>query len=236
MSATAHVRQVASQHALACRQYPLEGTWATRMVKRTLAEYPLADRIYVASRYVRESFLAQGVRDELLADFPLTPDPRYAGDGGARSSSSAFEIVYIGTLTVVKGVPLLIDAVRSLPHLDLRLTLVGGWTTRAMRRFLERASSQDPRIVIARGDPLPHLRGARLYVHPSYSDGFGYAAAEALSCGIPVIVSEDTGMKDLLGVEGANGLILPTGDRGALAGAIDAAYRGEVLGTPRAGA
>ena len=77
-------------------------------------------------------------------------------------------------------------------------------------------------------DPLPLMRSARLFVHASYSDGFGYAPAEALACGVPVIVSEDTGMKDLLAGSGGLGVVVPTGDRQALAEAIDAAYRGEL--------
>ena len=31
-----------------------------------------------------------------------------------------------------------------------------------------------------------------MYVHPSYQDGFGFAVAEALAVGVPVIVTEDT--------------------------------------------
>ena len=112
---------------------------------------------------------------------------------------------------------------------DLRLVLVGGWKTRGMRRLIEGARARDPRISVTLGDPLPHLRRARVYVHPAYEDGFGYAPAEALAAGVPVIVSEDTGMKELIGGE-QDGLVLPTGDRDALAQALEAAYRGEVFG------
>ena len=97
-----------------------------------------------------------------------------------------------------------------------------------MRRFLQEAAARDSRITIGPGDPLPHLRRARLCAHPSYEDGFAYAPVEALACGVPVLVSEDTGMKDLV-EQGINGLVLPTGDLSALAEAIDAAYRGEIL-------
>ena len=97
-----------------------------------------------------------------------------------------------------------------------------------MRRFVEQARAEDPRIEVAPGDPLPRLREARLCVHPAYEDGFAYAPTEALACGVPVIVSEDTGMKDLID-SGRDGLILPTGDRVALTEAIEAAYRGEIL-------
>ncbi|HEX3911264.1 MAG TPA: glycosyltransferase family 4 protein [Solirubrobacteraceae bacterium] len=249
VSANSHLRQVARRHELAHRRYPLEGSWTRFMLERNLAEYARADRIYVASHYVRESFLAEGVAEELLFDFPLTPAPRFqpegrhagvgegAGSGSASEADSGvapdaasgrFEVVYVGSLAVHKGVPLLIDAIRRLPHADLRLTLVGGWGSRGMRRFVQSACAADPRLEVRAGDPLPYLRRARLCVHPAYEDGFAYAPAEALACGVPVIVSEDTGMKELIG-SAAMGLTVPTDDLDALSQAIDAAYRRELL-------
>ena len=65
-------------------------------------------------------------------------------------------------------------------------------------------------------------------MHPAYEDGFAYAPAEALACGVPVLVSEDTGMKELIGSP-RDGLVLATGDGVALSEAIAAAYRGEIF-------
>jgi glycosyltransferase involved in cell wall biosynthesis len=67
-----------------------------------------------------------------------------------------------------------------------------------------------------------------VFAHPTYEDGFAYAPAEALASGVPVLVSEDTGMKELI-EPGVDGQILPTGNLDALTDAIDAAYRGEIL-------
>ena len=226
VSATSHFRLLARQHVLAHRQYPLEESWATRLLERNLNEYSEVDRIYVSSDYTHDSFIAEGVGDELLTRLVLTPDPRFQ-PGRSHAASSTFDIVFCGSLSVVKGVPLLIDAVRALPYADLRLVLVGGWKSRGMRRFVQRACAQDSRIWAGHGDPLPRLRGASLYVHPTYNDGFGYAPAEALACGVPVIVTEDTGMKDLI-EPGRTGAIVPTGDVGALTQAVEAAYRGEL--------
>jgi glycosyltransferase involved in cell wall biosynthesis len=227
VSATAHMRRVVEQHDRAHRQYPLEPPWATRVLARNLAEYELAERIHVSSRYVWESFLAEGFPEERLAMFPLTPDPRFSA-AAHEPADSTFDIVYVGGLSVDKGVPLLLDAVARVPFDDLRLLLVGGWKTRGMRTFVTRACAADPRVQLAPGDPLERLRGASLYVHPTYSDGFGYAPVEAMACGVPVLVSEDAGMKDLV-EEGGRGAVLPTGDLDALVEAITACYRGELL-------
>jgi glycosyltransferase involved in cell wall biosynthesis len=229
MSANSHLRRVVRMYSLAHRQYPLERPWATRLLGRNLAEYALADRIYVSSGHAWESFVEEGVPEGRLARFPLTPAPRFVPDADARVSSSSFDVVYTGSLSVAKGVPLLIDAVRRLTYPDLRLVLAGGWGTRGMRRFVQRACAADARIVVRPGDPLPHLQRAALYVHPSWEDGFGYAPVEALACGVPTIVSAHTGMRELI-EPGRNGLVVPTGDLDALTQALEAAYRGEAFG------
>jgi glycosyltransferase involved in cell wall biosynthesis len=226
VSATAHMRRVVAQHDRAHRQYPIERGWARRQLRRNLAEYALAERIYVSSRYVRESFIAEGFDEGRLAMFPLTPDPRFAPDPAAPRPDT-FDVVYVGGLSVEKGVPLLLDAFTRVTADDLRLTLVGGWRTRGMRRHVEAALARDPRVKVTAGDPLQHLRSASLYVHPTYSDGFAYAPAEAMACGVPVVVSEDAGVQDLVASSG-RGVVLPTGDRDALVEALAAGHRGEL--------
>ncbi|HEX4188469.1 MAG TPA: glycosyltransferase family 4 protein [Solirubrobacteraceae bacterium] len=228
VSANSHMQNVIRQHELAHSEYPIERPWATHLLRRNLAEYRRAEGIYVSSSYVRESLVEHGLAQETLHLFPLTPHPRFK-PAPRPAPANTFNVVYSGSLTVHKGVPLLVDAFGRLPHDDLRLVLVGGWKTRSMRRFIERACAADSRIQAGPGDPLPHLRAARLCAHPAYEDGFAYAPAEALAAGVPVIVSEDTGMKELIDSD-RHGLVLPTGDPDALAQGIQAAYRGEVLG------
>jgi len=239
MSANSHYRQLVARHELAHRQYPVEAPWAPRLLERNLREYDRAGRILVTSDYMRDSFLEQGVAEERLVRFPLTPDPRFApaappappaaGAGSAPGGEpEVFELLYVGSLLVHKGVPLLLDAFSQLEMPDLRLRLLGGWTTRPMREVVERAVAGDARISAGPGDPLTHLRRARLCVHPTYEDGFAYAPAEALAAGVPVLVSEDTGMKELID-RGRTGLVVPTGERDALVEAIAAFYDGRAL-------
>jgi glycosyltransferase involved in cell wall biosynthesis len=228
VAANPHMRHVLRQHALAHSQYPLEPQWATRLLRRNMLEYAASDRIYVSSRYALQSFVEEGFQSDELELFPLTPHPRFSTSERRSRAGGAFDIVYVGALTVHKGVPLLIDAMSRLAYTDIRLLLVGGPKTRGMRRFLQACVARDPRIVVCPGDPLERLRDAALHVHPAYEDGFAYAPAEALACGVPVIVSEDTGMKELIASE-REGVVVQTGSRDALSEAIAAAYRGEIL-------
>ncbi len=212
LSPTAHIAHVWRQHQRAYAQYPIEGDWLSSAHRdKVLEEYQAADVILVVSDYARQTFLGEGVPPTKLEMFHPRVHERFQSTAANESEDEIIRIVYTGALSVVKGVPLLIDAFDRLPIRSAELTLVGGSGTRGMRQFLERALQRDPRIRVAPGDPLPHLQRADVYVHPSYQDGFAYAVAEAIACGVPVIVTEDTGAKGLV-VEGVNGWVVPTGD------------------------
>jgi glycosyltransferase involved in cell wall biosynthesis len=215
MAANSHVENVYRLHEKAARLHPFEASWLNRMqVRKTLAEYQAADVIHAASEYTRQTFLAAGFPEAKLRRLHLVTNPRFTS-AERLPADGVFRVVNTGTLTVMKGIPLLVEAFSRLAAKDAELWLIGGWSTRGMRKYLQQAMRADPRIHVAPGDPLPHLARASVYVHPSWEDGWAYSAAEAVACGVPVIVTEDTGMKELIR-EGANGYIVPTGDGDAI--------------------
>ncbi len=214
LSPTAHVDRLWARYQEASRAHPIEGTWLNGAGRRKAkAEYGLADTIKVSSEYARESFLDAGLPLEKLARVEWKIPSRFK-PGEERPRDGIFRVVYVGSLTITKGIPVLLDAFAALRG-DCELTLVGGWATRGMRKYLHERVANDPRIRLEVGDPLPALRSADVLAHPSFSDGFGYAPMEALACGLPVVVTEDTGMKEFIR-EGINGWIVPTGDSAAL--------------------
>lgn len=217
VSPTNHITRVARAHERARALYPIERSWlSSRLVERCLREYEIADVIQVSSTQARDSFVAEGVPGAKIEHFTLTPDRRFH-PGPRRRADGVMRIVYVGSLSVAKGVPVLLDAFARLER-KATLTLVGGWSTRTMRQFIERRTRDDSRILAITGDPLPHLRAADVFVHPSFDDGFGLAPAEALACGVPVIVTTDTGMKELIKTDA--GVIVPSGDVTALVKAL----------------
>jgi glycosyltransferase involved in cell wall biosynthesis len=54
-----------------------------------------------------------------------------------------------------------------------------------------------------------------LFVLPSLSDGWGMVVSQALACGLPVVVSDMTGAKELV-TPGQNGYIAKSGEAGDL--------------------
>jgi len=62
-----------------------------------------------------------------------------------------------------------------------------------------------------------HYNAMDVFVMPSSNEGFGYAAAEAMCAGVPVIVSNATSLPE---VAGDSGIVFPRGDHEALAMAL----------------
>jgi glycosyltransferase involved in cell wall biosynthesis len=215
-----HVQNISRLHARAAADCGLADSWLNQaQIRKTLREYALADRIYVHSEYVRQSFLDEGIPAEKLVRTVLHPDPRFVPPQ-RRPEDDTLRIVYVGRVEMTKGIALLLEAFDRLSVSNVELRIVGGWSTRGVRRKLQSRIAQDPRITVQPGDPLPVLQKADVFVHPSYEDGFGYAPMEALACGVPVVVTEDTGMKEYVR-EGVNGFVVPTGSVDAIVAALE---------------
>jgi glycosyltransferase involved in cell wall biosynthesis len=215
VAANTHVDNLQRLHRLAARQSGIHDSWLNEAQRRkVLQEYGRADVIYVHSEYVRQTFIDGGVHPDKLQRMYLTPHARFVPPPEC-SDDGVFRIVYVGRIDATKGIVVLLDAFARLEVPRAELVLVGGWSSRAMRQRVEAYMEGDDRIRVAPGDPLPVLQSADVYVHPSYEDGFGYAPMEALACGVPAIVTEDTGMKEHI-CEGENGYVVPTGQSQAI--------------------
>jgi len=228
--ATAHVNSTILQARKAWDYAPIESTgYIAKQHEQILLEYEFADRILYATSYIRDSFLAEKFPEEKLRRFILTPHPRFKPPV-ERKRDGKFRVVSVGSLNLAKGVAVLLDAFGKFAVKDAELTLVGGSGTSPMRRYIEGALRNDTRIRLAPGDPLPHLQAADVCAHAAFQDGFGYAPMEALACGTPVIVTDQTGMKENIR-EGVNGLVVPAGDPEALWRALVRVKEGALRGS-----
>lgn len=212
-----HVDNVWRQQNLARSHHPIDRGWLTNSLRRqTIAEYEMADVIFVTSDYEHSTFLEGGVDAGKLIRVHPRAHPRYR-PRDSRPSDDTFEIVYVGRMDLIKGIPVLLDAFSAAAGEDWRLTLMGQFSSHGLREYVMRRASEDARItVVEYGDPLPLLQSAHLFVHPSFEDGFGYAPMEALAVGVPVVVTDQTGMAEHVH-EGDNGSVVPAGDVRALA-------------------
>jgi glycosyltransferase involved in cell wall biosynthesis len=133
-------------------------------------------------------------------------------------------VLYAGTVEPRKNLGRLLDAWTALKAEDpqiLPLVLVGpyGWGS---ERLARRIQSLEPEGLIAVGrverERLVRIfQAARIFIYPSLYEGFGFPAAEALACGVPVITSDTSSLPEVVGDAG---LLVDPGDSGAIAGRL----------------
>jgi glycosyltransferase involved in cell wall biosynthesis len=69
-------------------------------------------------------------------------------------------------------------------------------------------------------DPSPFLRRARVYVQPSSVENMSFAVLEAMSQGIPCVVTDAGALPEIID-HGVSGLVVPRGDARAIARAVE---------------
>lgn len=130
-------------------------------------------------------------------------------------------ILYAGTLEPRKNVGALVDAWIALKSQDPDfppLVLAGGYGW-GNERLAKRIEALRPEGVIVTGRvDRPRLvrlfQAASVFVYPSLYEGFGFPAAEAMACGVPVVTSDTSSLPEVVGDAG---LLADPGDSGALA-------------------
>lgn len=137
-------------------------------------------------------------------------------------------IMLPGRLTRLKGHHVMIDALKQLRR-DVMCLMVGVAGARpALRREIENRildAGLEGRVTLIDSchDMPAAYRLADVVVQPSLvPEGFGRVAVEAQAMGVPVVAS-DTGATSETVRQGVTGWLTPSGDAGALAGALNTA-------------
>lgn len=71
----------------------------------------------------------------------------------------------------------------------------------------------------SRRDVLSIVKGADLFILPSFEEGLSNALLEAMACGLPVVATGVAGTPEAV-ADGRTGILVPPGDAESLAGAI----------------
>lgn len=189
----------------------------TAYFEREAEEYALADFHCAASSVVREQLIAEGIDAAKIWQVPYGADASVFSADGARISD-ALRIVFAGQVGLRKGLKTLLDALALAERPEWSVDFYGAVLPEA-RHDLERYAGATPlkfQGAVSQGALAEAFRGGSVLVLPSLEEGFGLVVPQALNCGLPCIVSDRTGAKDLIR-PGENGAIVPVQDATALA-------------------
>lgn len=202
-----------------CPTLPVARHWH----ERACAMMEHVDFVLSPSSYVTNSFLVRGFKPEqiLTNRYPVNLElfkPRTS----PRPSSRPLTLINTGSLSLRKGTPYLLEAFRlirkEIP--DVRLLL-----THVVQDDVKPVLGRYADLPIKWSPSLPHmqlaerLRSADMFILPSLEEGLARVVCEAMACGLPAILTPNTGANDFIR-PGVNGEVVPLLDAQAIASAV----------------
>lgn len=167
-----------------------------------------------------------GVPRERIVEIPIAVDLEYIDRGLAAARAQApparpatFRLLYVGRLTVNKGVDVLLRALRDRPlPAGAEVVVVGAGPEASRLRAL--AEGLPVRFVgeVSESSLFGWYAQADAFVSPSRAEGLPTVVLEAMAAGLPVIASDTGGVQTLVSPE--NGWWVPPQDPAALAAAL----------------
>lgn len=194
-------------------------------------EYELADYILVLSNLARNSCIRAGIPKEKIAVVPLGVDIRLATTSfKADPKPNCFTVLFVANIRYSKGVVDLINTFIELNLSESKLLIIGGkgdaseYVKKYLSEKIEYIDYLDKKKLYY------YYKSSSIFVLPSYYDSWGQVVCEAMSCGVPVIISKNTGSRDLV-VDGHNGFVINVSDNKSLGEKIKYFYknRGEII-------
>jgi len=184
------------------------------------------------SRYARDTVAHFTGDTEKLRVIPNGVDVSVFTCPQNGSERKLTQILYVGLMRHVKGIDLLLKAMRKLVNQNpaLKLVLVGGGIYRdyfkqetELRRLAQELGLENNVEFVGIKSPqevAAYMRESAVLVLPSRNETFGAVLIEALACGTPVVATRCGGPEDIVIKE--VGRLIPKEDVTALAQAIAA--------------
>lgn len=132
-------------------------------------------------------------------------------------------ILSVGELNANKNHRIILDAMHLLHDDSLFYGICGSGSKRQTEELLRIAEKyglkKHFRLFGYQEDVLPYLCHADIFAFPSYREGLGMAALEAMAAGIPLITSDCRGTREYM-INGYNGIVVAPDDVEGFARAI----------------
>jgi len=184
---------------------------------RKNAEIRAADHVLAPSLFVRDSALRAGVDAERITVIPFGTEPAWIPSESVPRDNT---VLHVGQLSLRKGTHRLLRAWKKLgAHRTHRLQLIGRMhlAPSFLRNFqgCYECLGQLPRSELSR-----RYQKACFFALPSLAEGFAVVILEALSCGLPVLASRNSGAEGFI-TSGEEGLLHDAQDDDALCAGLD---------------
>lgn len=169
-------------------------------------ELSLADYVFVASSYVKNSLCNYGWANKQIYVIPYgfpNVNPKYY----RKIENEKIKLLYVGGIHQLKGISYMFDAVNNLND-KVELSIIGSLNVKDAQ-IMNELQKHNYLGSLPHEEVLKHMKNNDILIFPSLSDGFGLVVSEAMSQGTPALVTDHCGVADLI-EDNYNGWVVPS--------------------------
>lgn len=186
-----------------------EVVWDPFVINRTKREIKATQHFLVPSNFVKKSLAFSNVNNTQMhlcpygVDLSMFKQKEYV----PKKESDTLEFIYVGGVKELKGIYYLLEAFKKLPKEVAHLTVVGNFNKNDVdtKDYIKYVNFTG---MVLHEDIPELLKKADVFVFPSLGEGLSLSVLEAAACGLPLIVSENSGANDGM-IDGKEGFIIP---------------------------
>ncbi len=184
-----------------------------RIIEDDLKGYEEADYISVPSSFVKRTFLEYGVPENKIILVPYGVDLSQFKQ--IPKEDNIFRVIFVGGMTLRKGVHYLLKAFSELNLPNSELMLIGAINDEIQPFFKKYEGKFKWLGHIPQNKLYKYYSQGSVFVMPSIEEGLSMVQLQAMACGLPLICTTNTGGEDIV-EEGKSGFVIPIRDIKAL--------------------
>ncbi len=213
------VLQSGSTHPLTQRQLLTEEyrrwglTLRYPLRHHTLNEIEQADYVVIPSPCARDSFIEHGVPPDRVFEHPFGVDTDRFNPRLSERNDGIFRIIFVGQVTIRKGIFDLLDAWQRLRWRNAKLVVIGRADPDTQHLLKMRHLPEHVQWLTHSTELWRWYHASDVFVFPSIEEGSALVTYEAMACGLPIITTYNAGS---VARDGQDGFIVPIRDVDAL--------------------
>jgi glycosyltransferase involved in cell wall biosynthesis len=206
------------------KKFNLEYKVDYKSIKNELDEYLLADYISVPSQFAKQTFLDKGFKEEkiILTPYGVNQNEFFPKE----KKDTVFRFITVGTSSIRKGTLYTLQAFDELNLPNAELIIVGPISSEILPLIKKYKKNKRIKFFgnVTQNKLVDFYNISDVFVISSIEDGFAMVIVQALTCGLPVICTKNSGGSELI-VNDYNGYVIPIREVSILKNYMNQLYR-----------
>lgn len=188
--------------------------WNVNELAKQMAGLEATEFFLAPSHFVQRGLEYCGIQSDSI--FVLPYGTNFEPQKEPQMIPDVVRFIYVGQVTHRKGMHYLLKAFSELEPFGVEIDIIGGWPSNSeLYRMYKGFRNIRFHGNILHAQVREMLLQDNVFVFPSLSEGLSLSCLEAMSCGLPIICSVNSGANDFV-QNGYNGFVIRPDDISAL--------------------